>query len=402
MYERLVSPRRAKTWRLSPPLNAPLIIISPEFPPRRGGVADHTVELARGLSARRDVTVLTSLSGALENGFRVSPTVSNWQSPRAVLNAIRQLPVGAEILWQYVPQMYGRGGFNPGLATIIKALSQAGRAQCLIAHEIEAPLSWWPHRMFYALAHRYQWRQILRYVDVIGISTEAWLDDYRRRAPAWQTKLFLAPSPSNIAVVATSPDQRQVWRRKNGLESATQVIACFGNLNWPEQFAWIRTAWIEAQTTLRRVGLVAVGDLAISAAVPGGLKPLFKLAGYLSAAEVSAVLQAADVLALPYVDGVAERRTTFMAGLSHGCAVITTFGHSTGLTLRQGKFFWGVEVDQKQRFVDRLCGLLADDALRAKLGQAARETYEQRYAWPKLIETIEEKLARIRRLRPVP
>jgi glycosyltransferase involved in cell wall biosynthesis len=46
--------------------------------------------------------------------------------------------------------------------------------------------------------------------------------------------------------------------------------------------------------------------------------------GYVDAADVSAYLQAADVVVLPYRDGVSLRRGTLMAALSHSCAVVST------------------------------------------------------------------------------
>jgi glycosyltransferase involved in cell wall biosynthesis len=46
--------------------------------------------------------------------------------------------------------------------------------------------------------------------------------------------------------------------------------------------------------------------------------------GYTSAADVSAHLQAADVVVLPFREGVSLRSGTLMAALSHGCAVVGT------------------------------------------------------------------------------
>jgi glycosyltransferase involved in cell wall biosynthesis len=46
--------------------------------------------------------------------------------------------------------------------------------------------------------------------------------------------------------------------------------------------------------------------------------------GYIDLPEVSASLLAADVVVMPYRDGVSFRRTTLIAALRHGCPVVST------------------------------------------------------------------------------
>ena len=51
--------------------------------------------------------------------------------------------------------------------------------------------------------------------------------------------------------------------------------------------------------------------------------------GYLSPVLIAAHLTACDVLMQPYPDGITVRRTSAMAALARGRAVVTTTGHLT-------------------------------------------------------------------------
>ena len=315
-----------------------ILIVSPLYPPARGGVADHTQRLAQELSAQADVSVLTSLETTGDEPVRVCPLIRDWSNAPELLGILSETAAQSAILWQYVPHMYGRGGVNLALPKVMAALHKQGRRQIVIVHEIAAPFSPWPHRLWYALAHRWQWRRILQEADAIGISTEAWLEEWTRRTPQFRKKFRLLPSPSSIPIASVASDHRQTWRRRHGLPTAARMLLYFGSLNPSKQFSWVLTAWQQAQAAEVPVALVIVGDHS-KESVPRGLSNLFKDLGYLAAEEVSAALQAADVLALPFIDGVSERRTSFMAGLNHGCAIVTTVGHNTGPTLRQADFF---------------------------------------------------------------
>src|SRR5205085_10919881 len=119
-----------------------------------------------------------------------------WHSRKDLMAAANG---ASPILWQYVPHMYGRGGVNFAVPNAIRALAPR-RHQVVLAHEVAAPLSPWPHRACYAWAHRLQWQVIARNADVIGLSTEAWMSRWLGRYPGVSDKSALIPSPSNIPV----------------------------------------------------------------------------------------------------------------------------------------------------------------------------------------------------------
>jgi glycosyltransferase involved in cell wall biosynthesis len=177
------------------------------------------------------------------------------------------------------------------------------------------------------------------------------------------------------------------------------VLAFFGTLGAAKLFDWVMTSWQKAFSQERPVALVVIGDRP-RVRVPAFLGAFFKPLGFLPAEAVSQALQAIDVLALPFFDGVSERRGSFMAGLDHGCALVTTIGFSTGPTLRKARFFEAVTVAEREAFSEKVKELLWADDHRRELGRAARKAYQSQYQWPRLVEKFLVQLSRIRRHYP--
>jgi hypothetical protein len=130
-----------------------------------------------------------------------------------------------------------------------------------------------------------------------------------------------------------------------------------------------------------REGLVrAEPALAARVAAPGAL----------DAASLSRHLQACDLMLQPYADGVSCRRTSFMAGLAHGKAIVTTAGPST-------ESFWAgsgtaviVATDDAQALADAGALLLADTEKRRCLGIAAARLYRERFTVENTVSALRE------------
>jgi glycosyltransferase involved in cell wall biosynthesis len=366
-----------------------VLILSPDFPPRPGGVADHTAFLAAAFAADSQVTVVTSVGAQLREDYEVRPVIRNWQDRREVIAAVEGADPGAMIVWQYVPHMYGRGGVNPAIPDVLRHWKASGRSQALVAHEICMPWSAWPHRFYYALAQRRQWRSLAGSADRIGISTEAWIDRWVERWPWLAPKSTLTPSPSNIPVVACPPGHRAAWREAHGLPESALVLTFFGTLSAAKQFDWVEAAWRRARQAGRPVALVVLGGKPTLSTGPGD-DPWFKPMGRVQPEDVSRAFQATDVLLLPFVDGASERRTSFTAGLSHGLAIVATVGESTGRTLRADPSFAATDAKDRDAFVRAAAELVGDPARRIQLGQSARKSYLQNYDWPVVIHRLRE------------
>lgn len=361
-----------------------LLLISPLFPPARGGLADHTKLLAQKLAATFSVKVLTAPGADADCNYQIIP-FERWHRRDEMMKAINDAGCPA-LLWQYVPHMYGRGGVNFAVPNTIRACA-GKRRQIVLAHEVAAPLSPWPHRAAYAWSHRLQWQVIARHANVIGLSTEAWLGRWLSKHGAVAEKSVLIPSPSNIPVEPVEADHRAEWRRRCRWPEGTRIILYFGSISKPKQFPWIVEAWRAAREK-GPTALIVIGDqIEIETTVEE--RRFLTIHSFLPGSDVSRAIQAADVLALPFVDGASERRGSLMAGLSHGVAVVTTIGPATGPTLNKSDAFAAVACDRQDLFVAKVVELLNDPLHREGLSQRARATYERCYSWPQVIGRLE-------------
>ncbi len=371
-------------------LKTDILIISPEYPPERGGIADHTERLARLLSSSCNVSVLTSKGGSGRSAANVHAEIGDWSDMDALYAAMEGIQHVDVVIWQYVPHMYGRGGVNLKLPRALLMLQKHHRSQIVLAHEIAAPYSAWPHRLYYAWAHRSQWRRMVNIADSIGISTEAWLDEWRHLRPDAADKMFLAPSPSNIDVAEVAPDHRSGWRAAQGLKPDVRVMGYFGTVSDAKQFHWVTEAWQSAQAG-GPTALVVIGGKP-EFTPPAALTGLYREPGFLPSAEVSKAMQAIDVLVLPFVDGASERRTSFMAGLIHGCPVVSTIGHNTGGTLRAADWFAHAPTDDPEGFTKTACRMLDDRVKALDMGRRAADFYARHYDWMVLGRLLEAQM----------
>jgi glycosyltransferase involved in cell wall biosynthesis len=351
------------------------------MPPAPGGLGDHTSNLAATLAQHREVQVLTSSGAAPDPRFEVRAVVADWHDAASVEAAVAACSPGAALLWQYVPHMYGRGGVNRAVPTLVERFRRQGRRQVLIAHEIMAPLHWKPHWLAYALWHRWAWKRIRRSVDAVGVSTEGWI---RHWSSHWADvpggDVFLLPSPSNFPVVPVPQDHRARWKSELGLPPETTVLAYFGTLNAAKQPDWVFAAWRAARGAGIPTALAVIGGKPSPVLSPEE-KPFYRPLGFLDAASVSRALQAVDLLLLPFSDGVAERRTTITAGLAHGTPILTTVGPSTGATLRAARFLRAVDAADPRAFQQEAVRLLASAPERLGISHLATEAYRDAYSW---------------------
>ena len=95
--------------------------------------------------------------------------------------------------------------------------------------------------------------------------------------------------------------------------------------------------------------------------------------GFLPPMRVSTYLSAADLMVMPYRDGVSSRRGTLMAVLAHGRPLVTTSPGKLEDGFEHDKNMWLVPPDDARALADAVRSLGSDPARRTRLGQGAKE-----------------------------
>ena len=167
-----------------------------------------------------------------------------------------------------------------------------------------------------------------------------------------------------------------------------RVIAYFGSVAAGKKIEWVYRAWEAAESELGPTALVIAGRQREHIR-PESIHRHYRVLGHLPSVELGELLRAVDVLALPFMDGVSERRSSFMAGLEAGAPVATTLGFSTGKTLRGADYLAAVAENDLKGYCDVVVRLLGDESRRRDLSARGQAAYQERYSWEIVIHRLE-------------
>ena len=104
-------------------------------------------------------------------------------------------------------------------------------------------------------------------------------------------------------------------------------------------------------------------------------------AGFLDGAALAAHLAVCDVMLQPYPDGVTSRRTSVMACLSQGRAVVTTTGHLTEPLWQTSGAVALAGVHDSARLAEAVARVLADAAPVRSSARARGSSISTRFPW---------------------
>lgn len=290
------------------------------------------------------------------------------------------------IIVQYNPFMYGRWGFAPGLPTFLHRLrSRRSNTISVIVHEPYVPIRGTRSALM-GVWQRLQLVAVSQAADVVFASTEHWTSVFSKRWP--RRPVFHLPVGSNL------PDMRHmrgVERTRLGMSETDIALAAFGTGSPSRHLGYI----VSAANAVARVAPTTLLHLGRGAPALDGLDSGVKLhvPGPLTPARLAGQLGAADIFLAPLVDGISTRRTTLMAALQHGLAVVGTDGPLTGAVFREAADgVCLVPVDRPDFFIDSVLRLTKCRERREEVSAAGRELYEREFDWPVLVERLLEGL----------
>ncbi len=362
-------------------------MITGEYPPMEGGVGAFTRELARALAAAgHEPHILTDqrAAGAADRGIHHHPRVQNWN--RAFLSGgvgrwLRKI-APAVVNLQYEAAAFGMSGAVNLAPLWLPSLPLITTFHDLLPPYLFPKAGGLRQRAVFFLARR----------SAAVIATNG-ADESALRAAGCQN-LRLIPIGSNIPDSPPPDYDRGAWRSRLNTPPQTFLVGYFGFLNATKGMDTLLHGVRGALAGVPDLRLLLIGgrtgtsdaaNAAIADAIDGqiaalGLGERVIRTGFVDEAAVSAHLHACDTLVLPYSDGVSYRRGSFMAGLAHGCPIVTTHPRKVLPELHNGENVTLIPPDDPAALAATLRTLAADPDLRSRLGAGAR-VLSQRFGW---------------------
>jgi glycosyltransferase involved in cell wall biosynthesis len=301
-------------------------LLTGEYPPAVGGIADYTACLAHAL---RDLGVRVSVitTPAPGRGAGDARTIRGW-TWRSIgeLSARLQAEPADVVHLQYQTAAYG---MSPLVNVLPPVLRQCGVRTPFITtfHDLRPPYLFPKARLVRRLANHV----LLGASDgAIFVNPANLARAHPRREAAW---IPLAPS------IRPGPNaNRTEARRHLGLSGDDVALVFFGFVNASKGV----DSLLRAVERLVRAGLqlrlllvgeghgasdptnVATASAMRDLAASLNLEQQVTATGHLAAPELSSALAAGDLAVLPYTDGAALNRSSLLACLAHGLPVVTT------------------------------------------------------------------------------
>lgn len=380
-----------------------ILFITGEYPPMHGGVGAYTACLAATLQRHVQVSILTHhdalkppaiIAGAEQSAG--DPSIPIWGQRRwwpTIWQTIPRLAhsIGAD--WIHVQYQTAAFAMNPAinLAPALWRRTPLARKAPHVAwtyHDLLVPYLF-PKAG--ATLRRWVTAQPAHQSDLTIVTNEA---DRLQLLTEEGVDAIKIPIGSNITPVTVPTAARVNRRTERGYGPAQLVLGYFGFLNRSKGgLTLIRTL---AQLVQRgfdahllmigeRVGASDPTNFAYLQEVEKlvatlGLNDRVRWTGHQNDDEVSQDLAAIDILLMPYLDGASLRRGTLMAGLAHGCAIITTSPQGPLPELSDGEEVLFVAPEDPVGTADAVARLAENQTLRNSLAvRAQRKSHE--FSW---------------------
>ena len=360
-------------------------LITGEYPPQRGGVSDYTATLARALADAGCSVHVWTPSGAESSTAGVTvhqlPDVFGALGLRVLDAGLDAVPAPRVVLVQYVPQAFGARGMNVSFCRWVERRGRTpGDDLRVMFHEPYYPfVAWPPHRNLLALANRFMATLLMAAARTAYVSTTAWAGRLRRYAPASLSFVWL-PVPSSIPALRDT-GAVVAMRRLLAPDASTRVVGHFGTygtLNTALLVPALRA--LLARRADVRICLLGTGSDAMAAELvardPSHRGRIIGT-GHQAPAELAACLQACDVALQPYTDGASGRRTTLMAALANGVAVVGNRGPATEAVWAEDDAVVLVPRATPGELADAVAALLDDDTKRTLTASRGRALYDR-------------------------
>ena len=357
--------------------------LTPEYPPRHGGVADFTHQIAVALSRDGETVHVWGPAGSAAQAGDAMSVHSDLGRFRAAdfrrTNALLdEYPSPRRLVVQWVPHGYGQRAMNLRFCLWLWRRSVAGDAIDIVVHEPFMTFSGGARQWLVAAVQRAMTLVLMSAARRVWVTTRAWTPLLEPYLAGRGITIQWLPIPSSLQPAAPV-DVHDVRARYAPRQNA--LVGHFGTHGSlvTSLLDGVIAAVAAAQPSAHFL-LIGSGSEAFRSALvqrERSLADRVSATGTLNAGALSAHIEACDVLLQPYPDGVTSRRTTTMAGLFARVPVVTTHGRLT-------ERFWHDEVPVRlaavgdvRAMIEQVLELLANPAERQRQADAGRAFYDR-------------------------
>ena len=371
-------------------------ILTGVYPPQTGGVSDYVSQLEGALrKSGRDVHIWCPVPDRYE-GELEAPFVHRLAkgfSPEGLLSLGRRLDRYASprrLLVQYVPHAFGLMAMNLPFCGWL--LSRRADRVWPMFHEVAFPYvrgQSWRRHLLATVTHAMA-AVVAGGADQIFVSIPAWETILRRMYRSLPSVSWL-PIPSNVlgSVDEALRERVRVQSLVGGVSSLCGHFGTYGT----EQAELLQRTIVPLLEGVRTVGVLLVGRGSARFANELVLKypeleTRVKAAGEVARGDVPSYLSACDLLVQPYVDGISSRRTTAMAGLALGIAVLSNRGALTDpIWVERASIALASKPDGDE-LAACAASLLNNQAGLKEIAIAGRVLYEREFSIERTIERL--------------
>jgi glycosyltransferase involved in cell wall biosynthesis len=358
-------------------------VLTGEYPPAPGGVSDYARQLAVALAKHGESVDIWAPRVSGPDPKDQGVTLHRLESikPRDLAELGRVIASSStrdRLFIQYVPQAFGRRGMN---VEFIRWLVRQPADVWVQFHEVAItwdPLSRPQHQLI-DLVQRWMSRALARRADRIFVSVEGW----RRQLGDLGARAEWLPIPSNVP---TAVPELVVARMRRELGRGPWV-GHFGTYA-PIIVRDLAPAVLELADRNADVRFLLLGRGATRFGQDLGLGDRVRFLEDLPSESVAAHLSACDVLLQPFPDGISARRTSAMAGLALGIAMVSTEGHLTDSVWSGSKAVSLAPAGDVATMAGLVLDLLESPDQSKTLGERGAKLYRDRFSLERTIETL--------------
>jgi glycosyltransferase involved in cell wall biosynthesis len=357
--------------------------LTPEYPPRRGGVADYTHQIATELSrGGKTIHVWGPAGSAAQPGSAivVHPDLGSFRAAdlRRMSALLDAYASPRRLVVQWVPHGYGQRAMNLRFCLWLWQRSVAGDSIELVVHEPFVTFSGGIRQYVVAAVQRAMTLVLMSAARRVWVTTRAWTPLLEPYLAGRSIAIQWLPVPNSLPPADGAAVETVRRRYAPGTRGLVGHFGTHGPLVTSlldEVIALVAEA--RPGTHFLLIGSGSETFRSALVAHDRSLADRVSATGPLNAADLAAHIAACDVMLQPYPDGVTSRRTTTMAGLFARVPVVTTRGKLT-------EGFWQEEgvvtlaaVGDTRGSVQQVLRLLEDPTERRRQADAGRDFYDR-------------------------